>query len=123
VTSPGAPGQPDGLDRSPVEHSPVDRPAVLRLAATDNVAVALRPLSAGEQVAIEDAALVVAEPIELGHKLATEAIPEGGKVLKFGMPIGAATAAIAPGAWVHIHNIRSLWLTNDHDHFTSEASE
>jgi altronate hydrolase len=103
-------------------HSAAEAPAVLRLAAADNVAVALRPLRAGEAVAIEAAALVVAENIELGHKLATEAIPEGGLVRKFGMPIGAATAAIAPGAWVHVHNIRSLWLTNDRDHFTPETS-
>ena len=110
-------GRANGLDRGGAT-----RPAVLRLAAADNVAVALRALKAGEPVSIDGAALIVAEPIDLGHKLATEAIPEGGKIVKFGMPIGAATTAIAPGAWVHIHNIRSLWLTNDRDQFTSEAS-
>jgi altronate dehydratase small subunit len=108
----------NGLDRSATA-----RPAVLRLSAADNVAVALRALAVGEPVSIDGTALVVAEPIELGHKLATEVIPEGAKIVKFGMPIGAATKAIAPGAWVHIHNIRSLWLTNDKDQFTSEASE
>jgi SAF domain len=97
------------------------RPAVLLLAAADNVVVALRPLRAGESVVIEGAAIVVAEAIDLGHKLATEAIAEGALVRKFGMPIGAATAAIAPGAWVHVHNIRSLWLTNDRDQYTPET--
>ena len=107
----GAVGKPAGAER----------PAALRLSAADNVAVALRPLRAGESIAVEGIALVIAEAIDLGHKLATEAIQEGGKVRKFGMPIGAATAAIAPGAWVHVHNIRSLWLTNDRDQYTPET--
>jgi altronate hydrolase len=110
-------GKGNGLDRSGAT-----RPSVLRLSAADNVAVALRALKAGEPVSIDGTALIVAEAIELGHKLATAPIPEGAKIVKFGMPIGAATKAIAPGAWVHIHNIRSLWLTNDRDQFTSEAS-
>jgi altronate hydrolase len=100
---------------------PAERPAALRLAAADNVAVALRPLLAGESITVEGIAITVAEAIDLGHKLATEAIAEGGLVRKFGMPIGAATEAIAPGAWVHVHNIRSLWLTNDRDQYTPET--
>jgi hypothetical protein len=99
----------------------VERPAVLRLAPADNVAVALRPLRKGESITVDGVALVVVEAIDLGHKLATEAIEAGGKVRKFGMPIGAATAAIAPGAWVHVHNISSLWLTNDRDQYTPET--
>jgi hypothetical protein len=98
-----------------------ERPAALRLATADNVAVALRPLRAGESIAVEGIAITVAEAIDLGHKLATEAIQAGGLVRKFGMPIGAATAAIAPGAWVHVHNISSLGLPNDRDQYTPET--
>ncbi len=91
-------------------------PPALQLALSDNIAVALRPLAAGEQLQVDGATLTVAEPIARGHKLATAAIPAGGVVRKFGMPIGAATVPIAPGQWVHVHNLRSLALTNDRDH-------
>ena len=97
-------------------------PAALRLASDDNVAVALRSLAVGEQIVVDGVAIAIAEAIELGHKLAMAAIPKGGLVRKFGMPIGAASTAIAPGSWVHVHNIRSLWLTNDRDTHTAEGS-
>lgn len=101
---------------------PTAAPSALRLDAADNVAVALRPLAAGERIAIDGLVLVMAEAIELGHKVATSPIPEGGLVKKFGMPIGAATSPIAAGQWVHVHNIRSLTLTNDWDHHEPEGS-
>jgi altronate hydrolase len=39
-----------------------------------------------------------------GHKLARRAVAKGAPVIKYGQIIGAATAAIAPGAHVHSHN-------------------
>ena len=35
------------------------------------------------------------------------AIPAGESVIKYGNPIGVATAAIPPGAHVHTHNVSS----------------
>ena len=40
-----------------------------------------------------------------GHKYACRAIETGESVIKYGMPIGHATAAIAPGEHVHVHNL------------------
>ena len=40
-----------------------------------------------------------------GHKYALRAIGAGENVIKYGMPIGHATAAIAPGEHVHTHNL------------------
>ncbi|MGN0833730.1 MAG: UxaA family hydrolase [Kiritimatiellia bacterium] len=42
---------------------------------------------------------------EDGHKYALRAIAVGENVVKYGMPIGHATAAIAPGEHVHVHNM------------------
>lgn len=81
-------------------------PRWIRLDERDNVAVALTPLKAGEEVL----AVTVAEPIALGHKLALVAIPEGAEVIKYGEVVGIATAAIAPGHHVHVHNVRSARL-------------
>ena len=42
---------------------------------------------------------------EDGHKYAIRPIAEGEDVMKYGMPIGHATRAIAPGEHVHSHNL------------------
>jgi len=78
----------------------------------DNVAVALADLAAGAQATVrregEIVPVDVAEPIPCGHKLALAAIASGAVVRKYGESIGVATAAIAPGAHVHVHNLTSL---------------
>ncbi len=82
------------------------------LNAADDVAVALRDLRAGERVRIKGTAglaeLAVLDDVPFGHKLARRAIASGEIVRKYGEPIGGATAAIAAGAHVHVHNITSL---------------
>jgi len=89
---------------------------LLRLAVGDNVAVALRKIAAGERVGLGGITLVAAEEVPMAHKLALEPIAEGAVVTKFGVPIGIATRPIAPGELVHVHNIRSAWITNAVDH-------
>lgn len=42
-----------------------------------------------------------------GHKYARRAIRKGQPVIKYGCPIGIATADIAPGQRVHSHNLRT----------------
>ena len=46
---------------------------------------------------------------DMAHKIARSAIACGETILKYGMPIGVATAPIAAGEHVHIHNIRSAY--------------
>src|SRR4051794_19718480 len=82
-----------------------DMPALLRLDPRDDVAVALRPLAAGERVAVDGVAVEAAEPVPQGHKLALRAMTAGETVRKFGWPIGALTAAVSPGVHVHTHNL------------------
>ncbi|HVM99710.1 MAG TPA: altronate dehydratase family protein, partial [Caulobacteraceae bacterium] len=82
---------------------PVARPNALRLNPHDNVVVAMRRLESGERIDGENA--VAAEPIASGHKAATRAIAAGEAIRKYGQVIGVATAAIAPGAHVHTHNV------------------
>ena len=42
-----------------------------------------------------------------GHKIALRAIRAGEAVIKYGSPIGLATAEIPAGAHVHTHNLAS----------------
>jgi altronate hydrolase len=74
----------------------------LRLHPTDTVAVALRDVAAGEEVA---PGMVAAAAVPFGHKLAIAAIAAGEPVVKYGFPIGRATAPIRPGEHVHSHNL------------------
>ena len=49
----------------------------------------------------------VAGVVPIGHKVARADIRPGDKILKYGAPIGVATADIPAGAHVHVHNVRS----------------
>ena len=80
---------------------------LIRINPRDNVAVALHPIAAGETLLVGGGAVTAAEEIPQGHKIALAAIAEGQPVVKYGFPIGHATADIAAGAWVHTHNMRT----------------
>jgi altronate hydrolase len=86
---------------------PPTAPRMIRLAAADNVAVAVSPLAAGEEISIEGLSITVVEPIRPGHKVALLSIGAGQPVLKYGLPIGSATRDILPGQHVHSHNLQS----------------
>ena len=73
----------------------------------DNVAVALRQLDPGDVV--EDG-VVAAASIPTEHKVARAPIAAGDAVVKYGEVIGVATAAIATGEHVHVHNVVSARL-------------
>lgn len=81
------------------------------LAPGDNVAVLLQPVAAGGTVLVKcgDAVTQVraAEAIALCHKIALRDLAPGDAVIKYGECIGEATAPIARGSWVHVHNLSS----------------
>jgi altronate hydrolase len=74
----------------------------------DDVAVALRDLPEGPATLPDGATLHLLQAIPLGHKVALRAMTAGHRILKYGAAIGEATEAIAAGAHVHVHNLRSL---------------
>ncbi len=78
---------------------------VVRVHASDDVAVALVALAPGDVVLAGDARIEVRDAVPAGHKLALRAIADGDPVRKYGWPIGRATSGIAPGEWVHSHNL------------------
>jgi altronate hydrolase len=93
-------------------------PDMIVLHDTDNVATALRDLPAGSPVRVAGThgplpELTPKTAIRLGHKAAIRGIPAGKLVVKHGYPIGRATADIALGAHVHVHNVLSLSRETD----------
>ncbi len=81
--------------------------AVLVISARDNVATALEPLDAGRRIVLNGEEVVVREAVSAGHKVAIRRIDAGAPIVKYGSPIGIATAAIECGALVHTHNVAS----------------
>lgn len=77
----------------------------IRINRDDTVAVALRPLKQGTEVAFEDRSVTLTEDIMQGHKFALADIGQGEPVIKYGARIGFAKTAIRKGEWVHTHNL------------------
>jgi altronate hydrolase len=76
-------------------------PRTLRLSDKDNVVVAIDQIAAGATAA----GIVARERVPRGHKMATGAIALNEPVHKYGQIIGFASKPIAPGEWVHEHNV------------------
>ncbi|MBQ8953070.1 MAG: UxaA family hydrolase, partial [Clostridia bacterium] len=81
---------------------------VLVIHPNDTVAVALRPLTAGQAVETGGARLTLVDDIPMGHKIALRPVKQGEPVIKYGFPIGEATRDIPAGGHVHTQNLRSL---------------
>jgi altronate hydrolase len=73
--------------------------------AADSVAIALHDLKASSWIEVGDDAIRLPEAIDKGHKLALRPHTPGETIIRYGMPIGRATAPIAIGAHVHSHNL------------------
>jgi altronate dehydratase small subunit len=83
----------------------------------DNVATALEEIGPGEEVAIPLTgnllSLIALETIPFGFKLALTDIPQGSIIRKYGETIGRASARIAKGEMVHIHNLEGTRARGD----------
>lgn len=86
-----------------IDPSVTTAPAMIILQENDNVAIALRDISAGEQPT--GFALRLTSGIKRGHKVALAPIAAGQHVLRYGRIIGCAKEDIQPGDHVHVHNL------------------
>ena len=72
---------------------------------SDNVAVAVEPIQAGECTLVAGEEITANEYIKEGHKIARTDIEKGAEIIKYGVHIGVATQFIKKGDWVHEHNV------------------
>lgn len=77
----------------------------LRLHPLDDVLIAKAPLAAGAVVETEVGPVRLAEDVLPGHKVAYRARRAGDPIRRYGQLIGVATADVAPGEHVHVHNL------------------
>jgi len=75
-------------------------PRTIRMHERDNVAIVANDggLAAGTRL---DQGVTLVDRVPQAHKVALVDIPEGGAVLRYGIPIGRALKAIPAGSWVH----------------------
>lgn len=90
-----------------IDREPKTR-ALLHLDPRDDVAVALRPLAAGERLEAAGRTITLAEDVPDGHKVALRPMKAGETVRKYGWPIGQLTEDVAEGAHIHTHNLATL---------------
>lgn len=79
----------------------------IQISELDNVAVALHPIAKGEKITAGGLTVEALEDIPQGHKIALRPIKNGENIIKYGFPIGHATADAAPGTWMHTHNVKT----------------
>ncbi len=85
--------------------------AVIVLDPRDNVGVCARPVAASERVTVGDRPLVAVEAVNAAHKIALHDMAAGAKVVKYGIAIGSITRPVQAGEWVHLHNMKSDYLS------------
>ena len=79
----------------------------IKINPSDNVAVALQPLAKGTVIKLDNSTLTLTEEIMQGHKFALKSLKPGDSIIKYGNPIGRATAEIPAGSWIHTHNLKT----------------
>ena len=79
----------------------------VKIHKNDNVAIALVDLENGQTVSVHGKDVLLKDDIPAGHKFALNDLKPNEKVIKYGYPIGLATADITAGQHVHTHNVKS----------------
>ena len=91
-----------------------DKPATghtIRLHDADNVLIARTDLALGAKL---DNGLTCRGQVQAGHKIAARAIRQGEPILKYNVVIGFAATDIAPGSYVHAHNMQFREFDRDY---------
>jgi len=81
----------------------------LKVNPRDNVVIAIRQITKGEDVVVDGVKLLsAAEDVAASHKIALTDIKAGGVILRYGEPIVQARDDIGKGRWVHVHNTQPI---------------
>ncbi len=96
---------------------------LMRIHESDNVLVVKSSIAPGDKEQIGDGMITFHKELGFGHKVAAKDLRQGEKIIKFGVPIGSATEDIPVGSHVHLHNLKSDYLstyTLDHEFIKPE---
>nr|WP_206377730.1 UxaA family hydrolase [Sphingobium psychrophilum] len=89
-----------------------DDARLILLHPDDNVLICVRAIEAGDILPVSGGTIPAREGIAIGHKIARAPLSAGDKVIKYGAPIGSMTANAVSGDWVHMHNMKSDYISS-----------
>ncbi|WP_088182845.1 aldo/keto reductase [Sphingobium sp. Z007] len=89
-----------------------DDARLILLHPDDNVLICVRSIEAGDILPVSGGTIPAREGIAIGHKIARASLSAGDKVIKYGAPIGSMTADATAGDWVHMHNMKSDYISS-----------
>nr|WP_315142041.1 altronate dehydratase family protein [uncultured Flavobacterium sp.] len=79
---------------------------LIKVNPTDNVAVALVNLSAGEVLSFENETITVESDVKMKHKIALQPLEAGDRIIMYGVLVGKASARIAKGGLLSTVNVK-----------------
>ncbi|MGL2988051.1 UxaA family hydrolase [Flavobacterium sp. RSSA_27] len=79
---------------------------LIKVHPTDNVAVALVNLVAGEVIPFEGENITIEKDVTMKHKIALYPFEEGEKIMMYGVLVGKASAPIAKGGLLSTENVK-----------------
>lgn len=79
----------------------------LRINPSDNVAVAISPLHAGETIEAAGRVITLRTDVPAGHKVTLKNFQSGENIIKYGYPIGHVTVDVPEGTWVSEKEIKT----------------
>ncbi len=85
-------------------------PRSIKLHSRDNVVVSVDAFAPGDVLL----GVTATARVPRGHKMALVPITQGAEVVKYGQVIGFASQDIAPGDWVHEHNVEMHAFARDY---------
>ena len=78
----------------------------------DNVMVCRETIAAGTMLTVDSAPMAILTAIEVGHKVARTDLRAGDKILKYGAPIGSMITDARRGDHIHMHNMKSDYISS-----------
>ncbi|WP_407429238.1 UxaA family hydrolase [Arcticibacter sp.] len=84
---------------------------LIKINPADNIYVVSQTILPGDRQELDDQEIHFCIMLGIGHKVAARPIVKGEKIIKFGVSIGSATEDIPAGTHVHLHNLKSDYLS------------
>ncbi|MCI4591863.1 aldo/keto reductase [Sphingobium sp. BYY-5] len=103
------------LNPDPFQKGPAmlqDDVRLILLHPDDNVLICVRAIEANDVLTVSGGTIPAREGIPIGHKVARVPLRIGDKVIKYGAPIGSMTVDATTGDWVHMHNMKSDYISS-----------
>ena len=77
----------------------------------DNVFVLREDIETGQILNIDGQSVTAIAALIVGHKIARTDLKAGQKIYKYGAPIGSMTSNVLTGEHVHLHNMKSDYIS------------